>query len=236
VDDERTAQVAAVAALAEPTRRRLYDYVVRRPEPVGRDEAAGAVGVPRATTAFHLDRLVVDGLLEVSYERRSGRTGPGAGRPAKLYRRAESPVAVSLPERHYDLAAELLAAAVEEAEGSAEPPRDVLGRLAHRRGRELGDAVRAAADGGPDPRELALRVLEEHGFEPRVEDGALALVNCPFHVLAQRHTELVCTMNLRLLDGLLDGVHGTGLVARLAPAPGRCCVRLEPAGPPDGDG
>jgi predicted ArsR family transcriptional regulator len=236
VDDERTAQVAAVAALAEPTRRRLYDYVVRRPEPVGRDEAAGAVGVRRATTAFHLDRLVADGLLEVSYERRSGRTGPGAGRPAKLYRRAASPVAVSLPERHYDLAAELLAAAVEEAESSAEPARDVLGRLAHRRGRELGQAVRTAAEGGPDPRELALRVLEEHGFEPRVEDGALTLVNCPFHALAQRHTELVCTMNLRLLDGLLDGLDGTGLVARLAPAPGRCCVRLEPAGPPHGDG
>src|SRR4051812_34198583 len=114
MDDERTAQVTAVAALAEPTRRRLYEYVVRRPQPVGRDEAAGAVGVPRATTAFHLDRLVADGLLEVSFERRSGRTGPGAGRPAKLYRRSDCAVAVSLPARHYELAAELLAAAVEE--------------------------------------------------------------------------------------------------------------------------
>ena len=96
---DRDAQVAAVAALAEPTRRRLYEHVVRSPHPLSRDDVAGAMGVPRPTTAFHLDRLVADGLLDVHYERRSGRTGPGAGRPAKLYRRAECSVSVSLPER-----------------------------------------------------------------------------------------------------------------------------------------
>ena len=110
---DRDAQVAAVAALAEPTRRRLYEHVVRQPHPVSRDEAAAARWACRvATAAFHLDRLVADGLLDVHYERRTGRTGPGAGRPAKLYRRAECAVAVSLPERHYDLAGDLLAAAM----------------------------------------------------------------------------------------------------------------------------
>jgi predicted ArsR family transcriptional regulator len=225
MEDGRTPQVAAVAALAEPTRRRLYDYVVRRPEPVGRDEAAAAVGVPRATTAFHLDRLVADGLLETSYERRSGRTGPGAGRPAKLYRRASCPVAVSLPERHYDLAADLLAAALEDAE----PSPEVLARLAAGRGRDLGGAVRATAGDGPAGGDLAVRGLEEHGFEPRAEDGGITLANCPFHTLAQRHPDLVCGMTVHLLAGLLEGVGETGLVARLSPAPGRCCVRLEPA-------
>src|SRR3954467_9643370 len=102
--EDRSAQVAAVAALAEPTRRRLYEYVVRRPHPVSRDDVAGALGVPRPTAAFHLDRLVADGLLDVHYERRTGRTGPGAGRPAKLYRRSGASVTVSLPERRYDLA------------------------------------------------------------------------------------------------------------------------------------
>src|SRR4051794_41980319 len=95
--EDRSAQVAAVAALAEPTRRRLYEYVVRRPHPVSRDDVAGALGVPRPTAAFHLDRLVADGLLDVHYERRTGRTGPGAGRPAKLYRRAGGPGAGSVP-------------------------------------------------------------------------------------------------------------------------------------------
>jgi predicted ArsR family transcriptional regulator len=215
-------EVAAVAALAEPTRRRLYDHVVRQAEPVGRDEVSAAVGVPRANVAFHLDRLVDDGLLDVHYERRSGRTGPGAGRPAKLYRRSERAVTVSLPERRYDLAGELLAAALAEADVSGERPRAVLDRLARQRGRELGAA--AGASGG---REAVLRVVETHGFEPRVTEDGVVLANCPFHTLARQHTDLVCGMNLRLLEGLLEGVPGTGLAARLRPAVGACCVRME---------
>jgi predicted ArsR family transcriptional regulator len=223
MDEERADPVVAVAALAEPTRRRLYDHVAREARPVGRDEAAEALDLPRATAAFHLDRLVADGLLDVHYERRTGRTGPGAGRPAKLYRRSDRPVAVSLPERTYDLAGDLLAAALTESEDSGRPPREVLGRRAYERGRELG----ASAEG----RAAVLRVLEENGFEPRVEDGGITLVNCPFHRLAQAHTELVCGMNLRLIDGVLDGLGGAGLTASLRPSPDTCCVRLDPAPP-----
>ena len=222
MDADRAAQVTAVAALAEPTRRRLYEYVVRSPNPVSRDDVAGELGIPRPTTAFHLDRLVSDGLLDVHYERRSGRSGPGAGRPAKLYRRAECSVSVSLPERRYDLAGELLATALVEAERSGERPAEVLDREAFRRGREL--AAEAPPDSG---RAAALRVLEEHGYEPRIEDDGIALANCPFHVLARDHTELVCGMNLRLCQGLLEGVGDTGLAASLHPEPGMCCVRLE---------
>ena len=151
MDDDRSAQVAAVAALAEPTRRRLYEHVVRQPAPVSRDEAAAAAGVPRATAAFHLDRLVDDGLLDVHFERRTGRTGPGAGRPAKLYRRAECTVAVSLPERHYDLAGELLAAAMVEAErvgGAAARGAGPAG-LRPRAGAGRGGAGRRAGRRGP---------------------------------------------------------------------------------------
>jgi predicted ArsR family transcriptional regulator len=221
--DDRSARVSAVAALAEPTRRRLYDHVAAQPTPVSRDEAAAAVAVPRATAAFHLDRLVDDGLLEVQFERRTGRTGPGAGRPSKLYRRADCTVEVSFPERHYDLAGDLLAAAMAEAEASGEAPRAALARLAYERGRRLG--AEAAPGAG---RAGALGVLEKHGFEPRDEDGGVTLANCPFHVLAREHTELVCGMNLRLLEGVVDGVPSADLEPRLQPSPGRCCVRLEP--------
>jgi predicted ArsR family transcriptional regulator len=221
---DRDAQVAAVAALAEPTRRRLYEHVVRSPHPVSRDDVAGAVGVPRPTTAFHLDRLVADGLLDVSYERRSGRTGPGAGRPAKLYRRAECSVSVSLPERRYDLAGELLAGALVEAEESGERPAAVLARRAFHRGREL-------LTGRGADRDAVLGVLEEHGFEPRVDPDGISLANCPFHTLAQEHTDLVCGMNLRLLEGVVDGAPAAELTASLCPRAGMCCVRLEP---PDG--
>ncbi|MFW3172689.1 helix-turn-helix transcriptional regulator [Geodermatophilus sp. CPCC 206100] len=224
---DRSAQVAAVAALAEPTRRRLYDHVVRQAAPVSRDDAAGALGVPRPTTAFHLDRLVADGLLEVHFERRTGRSGPGAGRPAKLYRRAGCAVEVSFPERRYDLAGDLLAGALEQAEDTGASPRSVLGARARARGRELG----AAAREGAAPREAVVAALEGAGFEPRAEDG-VALANCPFHALVTAHTELVCGMNLHLLEGVLEAVPDTGWVARLAPAAGRCCVRLEPAEAP----
>ena len=221
---DRSAQVVAVAALAEPTRRRLYEHVVRQPVPVSRDDVAGALGLARATAAFHLDRLVADGLLDIHFERRSGRTGPGAGRPAKLYRRSDVPVEVSLPERHYDLAGELLAAAMVEAERTGESPRTVLERCAFRRGQELTAGV---ATGGAA---AVVGVLEGAGFEPRAVDGAIALANCPFHALAQQQTDLVCGMNLHLLDGVLAGVPDAGLVASLRPEVSMCCVRLEPAG------
>jgi predicted ArsR family transcriptional regulator len=224
--EDRSAQVAAVAALAEPTRRRLYEYVVRRPHPVSRDDVAGALGVPRPTAAFHLDRLVADGLLDVHYERRTGRTGPGAGRPAKLYRRSDASVTVSLPERRYDLAGELLASALDESERSGQPPRAVLERRARLRGRELGEEARAA---GVDGRDAVVSALEEQGFEPRSVDAGIALANCPFHALASRHTELVCGMNLYLLEGLLEGVPSARLIARLRPEQGMCCVLLEAA-------
>ena len=104
-------QVAAV--LAEPTRRGLYEFVVARHEPIGRDEAAAAVGISRELAAFHLDRLVDAGLLLTEYRRLTGRTGPGAGRPAKLYRRATGDIEFSLPQRHYERAAELMATALD---------------------------------------------------------------------------------------------------------------------------
>jgi predicted ArsR family transcriptional regulator len=211
-----TTDAAAVAALAEPNRRRLYDHVVRQGVPVSRDDAAAAVGLPRATVAFHLDRLVREGLLDITYERRTGRSGPGAGRPAKLYRRSARQVEVSLPERRYDLAGELLASAVEEAARTGECPRAVLGRRAHDLGRSL-------AAGRCDMTEL----LEATGYEPRVVGGDLVLANCPFHNLAEEHAEIVCEMNLRLLDGMLSALD-TDLHAHLRPAPPNCCVRLEP--------
>ncbi|MBE1583271.1 helix-turn-helix transcriptional regulator [Nonomuraea angiospora] len=230
VDEAWPARVSAVAALDEPTRRRLYEFVVRQPAPVSRDEAADAVQAPRNTVSFHLDKLVAEGLLEAVYERRTGRTGPGAGRPAKLYRRALGQITISLPDRRYETAAHLLADALQEAQTSGEPPRAVLDRRARELGRELGHEARPS-DSAPDPRAAVVPALEALGFEPRAEGAAITLVNCPFHSLARRHTELVCGMNLCLLTGLLEGLAATGVTARLEPAPGHCCVRLHPTGP-----
>ena len=211
--------IASVAALDEPTRRRLYEHVVAQRRPVGRDEASAAVGVSRATAAFHLDRLADEGLLDVVHERLTGRTGPGAGRPAKLYLRSDRQVAVSLPDRRYDLAGRLLADAVAEAESAGVPVREALSRLA----RAEGEGIGAAAA----PAEVA-EVLADHGFEPLREADTIRLGNCPFHELAQRQAELVCGMNLELVCGVLDGLGDTGHAARLDPAPSYCCVVLDP--------
>lgn len=211
--------VSAIAALDEPTRRRLYDHVVRQPSPVSRDEAAAALGLARQTAAFHLDRLADESLLDVVYERRSGRSGPGAGRPAKLYRRSAKQVAVSLPDRRYELAGRLLAQAVEESDTTGEPVRKVLHRKADELGTQLGEQNKTDV----------FDLLERYGFEPLHEDAAIVLANCPFHALAREHTQTVCGMNLHLLRGVLSGLGEAGLEACLAPSPGRCCVRLQPA-------
>jgi predicted ArsR family transcriptional regulator len=218
-EEARDADVSAIAALDEPTRRRLYDHVVRQQGPVSRDEAAAALGLARQTAAFHLDRLADEALLAVVYERRSGRSGPGAGRPAKLYRRSAKQVAVSLPDRRYELAGRLLAQAVEESDATGDPVRKVL----HRKAEELGTQL------GEQSKTELVDLLERYGFEPRCEGDAIVLANCPFHALAQEHTETVCGMNLHLLRGVLSGLDEAGLEACLAPSPGRCCVRLQPA-------
>lgn len=226
-------RVSGVAALADPVRRALYEHVSQQVEPISREQVAALAGVPVHTARFHLDRLVDSGLLEVEYRRLSGRSGPGAGRPAKLYRRAAQEVAVSVPPRRYDLAGLLLADAVAESARTGAPAADALSDGARRRGRAL----------APDPAEpsddvvgRACAVLAEHGYAPRVVGDAIHLANCPFHALVRDHPELVCGMNLALLDGLADGLGAATegpapLRARLDPAEGRCCVVLEvPAG------
>jgi predicted ArsR family transcriptional regulator len=227
-------RVAGVASLAEPQRRVLYRFVVERGDPVSKDEAASALGVARSVAAFHLDRLVADGLLTTEFRRLTGRRGPGAGRPAKLYRRADGEVSVSLPARQYDLAAALLAAAVDEATKVGTPVDEALSRVANERGRELGRHARRSAGSRPSGGALldvALRVLREHGYEPHRRADEIVLANCPFHALVGEQRELVCGMNRDFLAGVVDAVGDELLTARLAPAEGYCCVRLATAEP-----
>jgi predicted ArsR family transcriptional regulator len=214
-------RLAALAALDDPARRAAFDLVARAGTAMSRDQAAEALGVSRRVAAFHLDRLGEQGLLAVEYRRPPGRSGPGAGRPTKLYRRTEDEVAVSVPERHYDLVGGLLAAAVTESIDTGAEVREVLHRIAYDAGKTIG----AAAGNLP-------AALEDAGYEPRRLDhnsGSMVLGNCPFHRLAQQYTALVCGVNLQLLRGVTDSVGDSCCVAELDPGPGRCCVRLRPA-------
>jgi predicted ArsR family transcriptional regulator len=227
--DEFASQVAGVAALAEPVRRDLYLYVCGQAEPVSRDQASEGVGVPRHTAKFHLDRLVEEGLLDTDFKRLSGRDGPGAGRPTKRYRRSARQVAVALPERRYDLAGELMARAIDDAGGPGGDVVASLHRVAAEAGAGVGERALAGTD-DPDRVQVACDALAGCGYEPRQVDGdgTVVLANCPFHSLAQDHTDLVCGMNLALVGAVADRVTRGGLVARLDPAPDRCCVVLDP--------
>jgi predicted ArsR family transcriptional regulator len=215
-------QMEMLAALVEPGRRALYEFVLSRaPEEVSRDEAAQALGIPRALAAFHLDRLVQSRLLEPVYRRLSGRTGPGAGRPSKLYRRSGEEVLLSLPPRRYDLLALITVEALAlhpgsvSLEGVCATARDV-GRALGRSAGEEGDSLDAVS-----------RALAEQGFEPLLGGGdTLLLRNCPFAGLAERFRTTVCAINLALHEGVLEGLGARGLRAELAPAPDRCCVAI----------
>jgi predicted ArsR family transcriptional regulator len=225
---ERTAAEAieTVALLDEPNRLRLYELVAASQEPVGRDDAAAAVGISRELAAFHLDRLAEGGLLATEYRRRNGRTGPGAGRPAKLYRRSDRDVTVTLPARHYDRAADLMASVLERM--SDPSGADAVAAVAHEQGVATGTAARLEAGPRPGQRRLRtalLNALRGAGYEPQVDapSRAVFLRNCPFHALAEAHRELTCGMNRAWADGLVDGL-GLPAVVELAPRAGRCCV------------
>ena len=123
------------------------------------------------------------------------------------------------------MAGGLLAAAMAEAQRRGSPRATALARQAFDRG--AGTRARGAR-GGRGAIRRSLRVLEDQGFEPRVEADAVTLANCPFHALAREHTELVCGMNLRLLGRASSRVPALQdpLAADLRPSPGMCCVRL----------
>jgi predicted ArsR family transcriptional regulator len=223
--------IGSVALLEDPNRRRLYDLIAHAGEAVGRDEAAAALGITRELAAFHLDRLVDVGLLVAEFRRLSGRTGPGAGRPAKLYRRAEGDVIVTLPTRNYDVAADVMAEALEHL---GRRGAHALEPVARNRGladaRRLADAAEPRSRDGAEPATL-VDALAVAGYEPETRpDGSVLVRNCPYDALAIDHRDLTCGMSAAWAEGLVEGL-AAPMTVELAPEPGRCCVIFNPIAP-----
>jgi predicted ArsR family transcriptional regulator len=214
-------EFTALGSLADPVRRRVYEYVAAQEEPVGREQTAGGTGLPLHTARFHLERLVEEGLLTTEFRRLSGRSGPGAGRPAKLYCRADVEVSASVPPRNYDLVGSVLAAAVASSLAGASL-EDALHAEARRRGHVAGSSYTSDGDG----LERVHGLMQQEGFEPTVEVGELTLRNCPFDALAKEQPALVCGVNLDYVGGALEALACPGLQARLQPSPDHCCVRV----------
>jgi predicted ArsR family transcriptional regulator len=221
-EQSRQRALAAAAALREPTRRRLYRYIERQPKAVSRDEAAAAVGVSRALAAFHLDKLIDVGLLRSEFRRLSGRTGPGAGRTSKLYRRSRHQFALTLPARRYDVLARLVAQSVTEGQpvASAHGP-------AYEYGRALGARARRRIRGRQDPERLFTcveDVLDSFGFDPyRPDPGEIRLRNCPFDPIARQYTPVVCGVAQAMLAGVAEGTGAQGLQIRREMQSDKCC-------------
>nr|WP_236071360.1 helix-turn-helix domain-containing protein [Streptomyces polyasparticus] len=203
-----------LGVLNDPVRRQLYRHVAAAPGDVGRDAAAEAVGVSRSLAAHHLDKLVEAGLLAVDYRRLSGKSGPGAGRPAKVYRRAAGEYAVSVPPRSYDEVSRVLADVVERAGLD----------------RELQTAARGAGEAAQGDPEAALAA---RGYQPFWDGAVLRLRNCPFRALSEEFPALICGMNLALVEGLAAGAEWS---VEVDPCGGGCCVALQRTGEAgDGD-
>lgn len=223
-------QLAEIALLGDPVRRRLYLYVVGRSGEVSREEAARAVAITRPAAAFHLEKLVEEGLLEADYRRLSGRRGPGAGRPARVYRRPPRDVSVHVPPRDYELVARFLLRGLDPKR----PGKALKG--AHQAAGEFGVALgaearrRAGRHATHDRLHSALSAaLRERGFDPQPSQGGdLRLRNCPFDALSADYRELVCPMNLSMMQGALERLGASDLEAVLEPQPGMCCVAFKP--------
>jgi predicted ArsR family transcriptional regulator len=224
-DNSLERDAAGIGALADPVRRQLYQFVCAQPGPVSREQAADAIGIPQHQAKFHLDRLTAEGLLETDYARLTGRSGPGAGRTSKLYRRARRDIAVSLPQREYELAGRLMAQAIAQSAITGEPVVEVLNRVARDYGQMIGASRRPPADAAA-ALELTIAVLRRYGYEPRVAYGEVELANCPFHTLAREQAELACHMNHALITGVAEALAPHGPDVKLYPRPDRCCVVL----------
>jgi len=219
-------QVEALSALDDTVRRKLFQFVEAHPD-ASRDQAARAVGVSRALAAFHLDKLVSAGLLTTSFRRLSARSGPGAGRPSKLYRRSALQLDVTLPQRRYEWAAQMLSRAI--ATGGTVDSREALRRTAHEHGEQIGRGLDRAPAKTPALR-AAARALGKCGFAPATgPDGQVVLRNCPFASLREGCRDVICGMNLAMIEGVLAGQGLRGVTAALEPQPDTCCVAVRAA-------
>jgi predicted ArsR family transcriptional regulator len=221
--------VEAVAALADPVRRSLFDAVAAAPAPISREHAAAQVGISRKLAAFHLDKLVAAGLLTAGTAPAGGRVG----RRPRVYRRADGDLQVSIPSRRPQLLARLLLETIAELR-PGETGAAAARRVSRERGRETGvrerDRLRPGRLGAERALVLLRALLERLGYEATpATETRLGFAACPFHPLAGESPELVCGIHHAYVAGLVEGLGATALAVDLAPGTDGCCVGVRAA-------
>jgi predicted ArsR family transcriptional regulator len=226
-----------IGVLSEPRRREAYDFVAANDAPVTRDAVSTGLSMTRSLAAFHLDKLADAGLLSTSFSRPADRvSGPGAGRPSKLYAVSDLEVDVSIPPRRYDIAGRIMARAIAGFNGRSDGAAAAAQRIAREEG--LGVGQQYTATGRKSRKKLLSTVkdaLTVCGYEPRVNGATVLLSNCPYHALVDVAPKFVCELNESFVGGVLTGLGGDDVVeAELCgPMDGNCCVRIRAVGRAD---
>jgi predicted ArsR family transcriptional regulator len=135
-----------------------------------------------------------------------------------MYRPVAGEIGASVPDRNYDLAGELMAAAIERADIAGDPIGEALPAASYGKGRALAETAETLED-----------FLVQAGYRPQPDgDGGFLLPNCPFHRLSDKFPGVVCTMNGAFLRGAAARFDPSA--DRVAPAgePGYCCARILP--------
>jgi predicted ArsR family transcriptional regulator len=182
--------VDALTGIAQPELREVVLFTRAQARAVSADDVAGHFGINRTVARSRLDRLAAAGLLTIAFERRSGRTGPGAGRPTKLYSVPPETVAIEFPERHYDrLVGRLVAAlpAADREDALRAVGEEFAQDLAENAGLGRARDVRTAA-------ERACTALGKLGFQAVVTDASedqvtIRTPTCPLRPLVLANPE-----------------------------------------------
>ncbi|MBW3557826.1 MAG: transcriptional regulator [Actinobacteria bacterium] len=219
-------EAAKYDLLGDPQRRRIYLAMRQASKAMSKDEVAASLGISRTLATFHLEKLLEGGFLEAHFARSTTQQTLRSGRPAKYYRPTDREVALRIPPRRYDVAAEILASALSTTAGAVSPTDRAL-ELARAKGREAGEQFEAEDAGRRrgTTRGEVMRLLDELGYEPRLVGTEILLRNCPFdHLVFPPY--LICEINLQLLQGALEGCRARRLEAVEDHREGHCCVVL----------
>jgi predicted ArsR family transcriptional regulator len=196
-------------ALGDPTRRGIYIAVRQSVEPMTASEIAELFGIHTNVARHHLDKLADDGYLRVTHQRRTGRRGPGAGRPAKCYEATAKTISLH-PGRRYDLLVELLVRVIDRLH-----PQDlaaVAEEVGRRYGEELAASIGTPEDPGYDAAVQALaKMMGGIGFEvsPDLTRHRLLTSYCPFGEAATGHPEVICSLDRGIVGGIMGVMHQT---------------------------
>lgn len=195
------------ASLGDPTRRAIYIAVRQSAEPVTSSSIAELFRLHPNVARHHLDRLAADGYLQVTHRRPSGRSGPGAGRPAKCYEATGKPIDLHFPAQRPDLLLDLLSRVIDGVGASN------VAEVAEAVGREYGSSL-AAEIGEPDAPGYATavtavaRAMRGIGFqtEPEPDSRRILTSHCPFGEAATDHPEVFCSLDRGIVAGMMGAM------------------------------